>query len=224
MANQWIRLMESVRLRGVKKTIQGIMSKIEDHAFDLRYGTSTAQRMELKDLQIISENKLRGVNYVATHSKPFRKLVRELGLPRDKVFVDLGCGKGKVLMLAAQCGFKRVVGVEFSRDLCLAAKENVAAFQSRARTRTDVVIIESDAMDYAIQTDESIFFLFNPFDEVVLTAVLENIIRSFEKHNRRIWIIYNHPTWSNVIECQKHVVELGKYEFGSTEFCVYVIN
>ena len=135
----------------LKETIQAIVSKFEDHAFDLRYGTNTAQRLDLKDLHIISENKSRGVNYMPTHSKPFRKLVRELDLPRDKVFVDLGSGKGKVLILAAQCGFKRVVGVEFSRDLCLDARKNVVTFQRRARIKIDAAIVESDAVDYAIK-------------------------------------------------------------------------
>jgi len=197
------------------------MSKIGDYAFDLHYGTNTAQRKDLKDLLISSGNKDRGVNYMPTHAGLFRKLMYILDLPRDGVFVDLGCGKGKVLLLASQCGFRKIVGVEFSRELCAVARKNIAIFQRIASNQVDAVVIESDAVDYAIGPNDSIFFLFNPFDEVVMSAVLDHIAISFEQNRRKIWLIYNHPTCHAAIVGHKCFVELGKYQVGVTEFRVY---
>ena len=55
--------------------------------------------------------------------RPFRRLMRTLSLPPGSGFVDFGCGKGRVLLLAAGFGFARITGVEFAKELCDIAKE-----------------------------------------------------------------------------------------------------
>ncbi len=37
--------------------------------------------------------------------------------------VDFGCGKGRVLVVAAYYGFKSITGIDFSRTLCLKQKQ-----------------------------------------------------------------------------------------------------
>ena len=74
---------------------------------------------QLEDLGIASENKQRGVRYEPTRARPFRTLLRRLDPPTSSGFVNVGCGKGLVLVIAAEYGFKRVVGIEFSQELCV---------------------------------------------------------------------------------------------------------
>jgi len=223
MRKQWLRIVSNVRERGVVKTMQGIMSKVGDYAFDLRYGTDTATRVDLQDLQIESGNKRRGVNYMPTHAGPFSKLIRALDLPKEGVFVDLGCGKGKILLLASQYGFKRLVGVEFSHELCEAARRNADIFQMKTGIAADIVIVELDVVEYEIEEDQNVFFLFNPFDDVVLRRTLGNIVSSFERKPRMIWLIYNHPTCSDIIDQQSCFSKFGSYQYGATEFAVYTV-
>src|ERR1700730_9338115 len=47
--------------------------------------------------------------------RSLRTVLRKLDLPKDGAFIDFGAGKGHVLLIAAQSGFQRIVGVEFSR-------------------------------------------------------------------------------------------------------------
>jgi cyclopropane fatty-acyl-phospholipid synthase-like methyltransferase len=82
---------------------------IADLEFDLRYGTDTMRRVEKDALPGSS-------SYSATKARGFRTLMRKLDLPKASVFVDLGSGKGRVLLLAAQYGFEKVVGVEYSQS------------------------------------------------------------------------------------------------------------
>ena len=45
---------------------------------------------------------------------------------RDFTFIDLGCGKGRVLLMASDYPFKKIIGVEFMPELHRAAQKNIA--------------------------------------------------------------------------------------------------
>ena len=121
---------QSIKDRGYWGTIQVTLSYIIDYFFDIRYGTDTFSWVELDDLQIQSKNIKRGERYQPTHAMSLRNLFRKLRIPREKILVDLGSGKGKVLLVAAEYGFKEVWGVEFSKELCHIAKRNFKASSS----------------------------------------------------------------------------------------------
>ena len=40
-------------------------------------------------------------------------------------FIDIGCGKGRTMAVAAYYGFNKVSGIDFSKELCQAAVENL---------------------------------------------------------------------------------------------------
>jgi len=81
-------------------------------------------------------------------------------------FVDLGCGKGRVLTAASFLGFSRVVGVEIDAELCVAAERN------RGSRRYEVVC--ADACKYVAPADTSVLFLGNPFVGSVLETAMRN--------------------------------------------------
>ncbi|MCA9217507.1 MAG: hypothetical protein KDB27_30775 [Planctomycetales bacterium] len=66
----------------------------------------------VQDLDIRLEDKQHAEKYKATRARYFRKLMKRVHLPRDGVFVDVGCGKGRILLLAVEHGLNRVVGIE----------------------------------------------------------------------------------------------------------------
>jgi SAM-dependent methyltransferase len=222
LERSWNRLTRSIVMRGWRTTLKGVAATIDDYWFDLRFGTDTARRVELAALDIPSENKARGIGYTPTHSGAFRALIDSLSLPNNSVLVDLGCGKGKVLLLAAGHRFRRIVGVEFSRQLCAVARRNVERFRKLGAISTEVDVLERDAAQYEVGADENVFFMFHPFDAVVMSRVMRNIQESLEQHRRAIWIIYNNPVCRGVIERSAGFVEAGTHVFGSTHFGIYV--
>jgi tRNA A58 N-methylase Trm61 len=129
--------------------------------------------------------------------------------------------KGRLLLIASEYGFKRVIGVEFSHDLCEQARKNLLLFRKKVELDVDIEIIESDVVNYEIKDDENVF-LFSPFDEIVMAAVLENINISLEKKLRRVWLIYNSPVHRDIIE--RNFVKLKDYVYGGAEFIVYMNN
>ncbi|MEJ2691329.1 MAG: class I SAM-dependent methyltransferase, partial [Deltaproteobacteria bacterium] len=157
-----------------------------------------------------------GNPYQPTMAIPFNRLMDRLDLPSDSVIVDIGSGKGRVLLLSALRGFKKVVGIEFSSEFCKVARENVAIMENYLGKKLNITIIESDAAFYDIEDDQNIFFLFNPFDDVVLNTVAKNIIISLKRNDRKIGIIYYNPLHSVILDRffllkEKHIIAGEEY-------------
>ncbi len=209
-------------MHGLRRIVQSILSVLQDYWFDLEYGVETGARVKLDDLEIPSENKTRGVGYEGTRVRHFGKLMNMLEFPDDSVFVDFGSGKGRILLEATKYGFKRVVGVEFSHELCEKARENLFTYKNRSNVNVDVEIVESDAVDYEIMDDENVFFMFNPFDATILRVLLDNIGASLKKKHRKIWLIYNKPLYRSVIDNHQTFARFVTYTYGGGEFDVYV--
>jgi len=215
------RAFASLRDYGVRRTAQSALSVIEDRVFELRYETDTLRTVDKEDLNPSSPNRFEAVYYAPTRGRAFKKLLEKFTVPRDSTFVDLGSGKGKVLMLAAQLGFRRIVGVDFSPELCRIAEQNVLKYGRRAPLRSEIKVVLSDVAEYAIQDDECVFFLANPFGPSVIQQLAKNMRASLDRVPRRIWIIYRHPLHRNILEAGLELVALGHDAYGPIESIFY---
>ncbi len=219
--NPFVWARDSVRHRGLLRTSQIVSSTARDFLFDWRYGTDTRRWVEAEELDTNSENKSHAVHYQATKARPFLKLLRSLALPPESVFVDFGSGKGRVLLVAAHHGFKRVVGVEFSPQLCALARQNIATFSKVAVLGSPIEVVEADVTRFGITSDLNVFYLYNPFDPPVLSKVLANLRDSVKAAPRKLWLIYNTPKHHELIHQSGLFRDGSFHEIGGTEFRVY---
>ena len=144
-----------------------------------------------KNLEITSANRDKGIAYDPCPWSTLRQALRLLSLPvAGFTFVDIGCGKGKVLLSAAVLPFRRIVGVEFSPYLSRVAEQNLASARLLRRKCPSVEIVCADAVHYPIPDDPTVFFFANPFKYEVMEVVLGNIVRSYLGSPRRIFLIF----------------------------------
>ncbi len=223
------RVRRSLRQNGVRHTLRAALrhlstrvSRLIDGHFDPAFGTETRRVVE-NDAQkgVVSPNLTRGIRYEPTRAIPFRRVLRAARVPTDGGFVDLGCGKGRALILAVQCGFTRVTGVDYSPELCTIAEQNLAAFRARTGRSFRSRIVAMDAADYAFTKEDAVVYLFNPFDAVVLAAVVARLSRSLERYPRTVWIVYHNPLWRASIETTNTFEHVGDYTRGGSTFAVY---
>jgi SAM-dependent methyltransferase len=212
---------QNVLERGLVRTVKVATSAAADLSFDWRHGTNTMRWVKADNLGSMGENRIHSVHYQASKARPLWTLLNELDLPRNSGFVDFGAGKGRVLLIAALCGFQRIIGVEFSPELCECARRNAEIFQRRNRLSARIEIVLADAAVYPIQPDQQVFFMYNPFDEVVMAQVLANLRRSVEESPRKIWLIYNTPRHHDVIDAAGVFPSCSRRDIGGTEFLVY---
>ena len=217
------RLRNSLRLYGVGGTGIKLGSWLAEYWFDMRYQVETLRAVELDDLTIESENKVSGFSYQPTRVLPLRKLFQLILplIPAESVLVDFGCGKGRVLIVASEFGFKEVRGVEFSQELCEIARSNCAIYKARTGVHTEFRIIQADVADYAVNADEMVIFLFNPFNERVMASALINICASLELCPRKMLLIYHNPEYDQVFEVCDDFVKLYDLNYWGYKFTVY---
>lgn len=220
-ANKVFLLFDSLRKRGIVNTFLVSLSYLFDHLFDIVHGTDTHTFVELDSLGVDAARKEHAHMYQPTFGAPLRTLLKKLNIPKDKVFVDLGCGKGKVLLVASGFGFREVRGVEISPSLCEIARRNCAIHETKNRTKIVFSILNLDALEYEIRDDEAVFFLFNPFDAYVLERVVQNILVSLQKYQRKVWIIYRNAVHRDVIERAMKRAAVSDHTFWGLDFVVF---
>ena len=213
-----------IKERGTLATLLFTLSYCVDYLFDMKYKTDTFSWVGLDALGIDDAKKEHAYWYETTHAVPLRKLFKALRIRPGKVLVDLGCGKGKVLLIASEFGFKEVRGVEFSPLLCDIASNNCSTYKARTKTNTVFSIHKFDVLDYRIKDDEDVFYLYDPFDAYILKQVLENILASLQKRKRKIWIIYLDAELRGIVEEKMNPTTLFDFTFWGEEFVVFEVE
>lgn len=190
----------SVRRVGLGRTVKLAVARVYDMAFDRRWGVDTAKRAELDELEINAETVGGGQMYQPTGVLPFRQVLEMVAFPKPGVFVDYGCGKGRTLLLASRLPFERVVGIEFSQELCDSAQRNADAFKRAGQLKSPIEIVCTDAVLYNYRGDENIFYFFYPFDADLMVRVLDSIDASLSSHPRDAVLVYYYPIHREVLD------------------------
>lgn len=154
--------------------------------WDAKYGTDTRSTVELHGLTIPHDSRSFGERYQASDPSVLGDALAFVGLdPHAYRFVDLGCGKGRMLIVAAELGFKSCVGVEFAGELAATAKANAAA----AGFKT-ISIVHGDAGAYAFPDEPFVLYLFNPFSHQIMARVRDNLATL---RRAEYYVIYKNP-------------------------------
>jgi predicted RNA methylase len=131
---------------------------------------------------------------------PYRHLARMLGKVemRDCVFLDYGCGMGRVVTVAATYPIRRAIGVELSREMVLAARTNFA--RARGVVCRDVEFVEQNAAEFVVPDDVSVIHFYNPFVGATLASAVQRIHESLLRRPRAIQIIFfNHGHFDRIV-------------------------
>ena len=107
-------------------------------------------------------------------------------------FLDFGCGKGRALCMAAHYGCRKVTGIDLSKELCENAKQNLELTKKKYQ-ELEYSVINNDAFYFEIPTGVDGIFLFNPFDELIMSAVVNNILKYAGRNKGKITVIYVNP-------------------------------
>ena len=160
----------------------------------LRYGLrKTFARVPLKYLTIEGADISRSSPYEAVNYYMLERLLETFRtLSTDAAIIDLGCGKGRVMVVAAHFGFRKITGIDFAKELCQEATRNMERLQSSFQ-HLDWKVIHANVADYPVQPGDSVFFMFNPFFEDTLNLFLDNLDKSLQRHPRKTWFLYASP-------------------------------
>ncbi|HEX7861079.1 MAG TPA: class I SAM-dependent methyltransferase [Verrucomicrobiae bacterium] len=186
----------------------------EAQNFDAQFGIETSQPMRVAEMELeASANTVQASYYQPSSPALFRRIMAELNLDWPRfTFVDVGSGKGLVLLLASELPFERVLGVEFAENLHRPAVENISKFNSPTQRCRDIQSVCADATAFEFPAAPTVFYLFNPFGEEILTGFLANVQRSLKKHSREIFFVYVEPLFSSTLEQRGFVTKIAEFQ------------
>jgi SAM-dependent methyltransferase len=176
--------------------------------------TQTRTRGAYWSSQEVIANALYGDGY---HYGPIKRRLMNEALraveidPQASTFVDLGCGKGRALVVAAEFGWRRLVGVEYDPELAARARENAESYSRRRLSSPDLSfeIIEGDAASYEPPAGQFLLFMYNPFGEQTVAAVIDRVIQSWRSDPRPVAVVYANPQWEHQLR-HRELVETAR--------------
>jgi predicted RNA methylase len=122
-----------------------------------------------------------------------RRILPRREVTEEDVFVDLGSGKGRVVLQAAlHYPFRRVHGVELSGHLHEIAQRNLALTRHLLSGR-DVQLVRADATEFPVPDDVTVVFLYNPFTGEAFATVVRRLLESLDRNPRTLRIVYGNP-------------------------------
>ena len=190
---RWRRLRESLRYlrdRGPAQTIQVAVSVWRDRSFDAVTGFETSVLDDLSRYKHRLPALERATIYAPTRARPLRQLLHTLNIPKDAQFVDLGCGKGRALIVAAQYGLRRLKGVELVPDFIRTCEANLRKLGTEAGPIA-VQIVTADIARYEVAPEDDVFYLYDPCAWDDVRVCLGNILRAWHASPRPIRVIYH---------------------------------
>jgi len=183
------RVVRNMRDHGFVKTCRIYQERFVEEFRERRFGIRTTGSV-IADVHQ-SDSALHCyevVNYVSLDS-----MFASISVDPDRdVFLDYGCGKGRAIVAAAIRPFRRVIGVELSPELAAIARDNLRRADQHFRSR-DVQIFVENATEFVVPPDVNVIFLFNPFSDYVMSAVLQRVSDSLAAFPRSIRIFYMQP-------------------------------
>lgn len=159
-----------------------------------------------------------GPGYQPCDPQLFRETLGMLNADfRSFTFVDIGSGKGRALLMAAEFPFRRVIGVEILPQLHAIAERNIQNFESERRHCGDVVSLCMDGADFEFPPEPLVLFLFNPLPEPALQEVLARLGRSLDQCPRTVYAVYHNPVLEHVFSNDRHWQRV----MGTMQYCIY---
>ena len=220
------------------------------HPFDQLHGTDTSGLIpgyilaEGTDVQVSELTAYYGVAPSILHCLLDIWIQRTAPQPiENTVFLDVGAGKGRAMLLASQFPFLRVEGVEFNANLAAIANTNISLWNNdlEANALSPLYLHHADATTHPLPSEPTLAFLFHPFELPILRRFLRHIETSISNNPRPFDLLYvnaehdsyldHHPAftrlWTGLVPMSPadHLADLAaiaeQKEYGSTgdELC-----
>jgi SAM-dependent methyltransferase len=167
-----------------------------DIRFDQLFGIETDDYVEVDEFDI--DNKQHSERYVPTYVDVFLALEPLFPQNIQKFnFVDIGAGKGRVVLLASHFAFKKVIGIEFVPKLYRIMTSNISNYDPSKRHCGEIEAIFGNALNYDFPNDNTVFFLFNPMKREALSVFVDRMAHSYLDNPREILVLFLNPNPNN---------------------------
>ena len=178
-----MKLIKLYKAGGLYRITQEILNLF----FDLNFGVETRKR------KIYNSDEF--FDYIPSYKKTVTNALLYLKTNYQLKyynFLDIGCGKGKTLILASKFSFKQITGYELDKEIFSVLKKNIN--QNKLRNFK----IYNKSIKISEIENNSVIYFYNPFNEQLSTKLFEEI--SINPLLEDIILIYVNPIYSHALE------------------------
>ena len=138
--------------------------------------------------------------YQATEPAHFTEMMASLQIDFPAfTFIDVGSGKGRVLMMASDHPFRRILGIELLPALHRVAEENLSAYKSSSQRCFKVESRLGDAREFVFPAEPTVLYLFHPLTETAFSEVIASLNRSLSENPRPVYVVYQNPLLETIL-------------------------
>jgi SAM-dependent methyltransferase len=148
--------------------------------------------------------------YQPTEPALFKEMMASLKIDfQEFTFIDIGSGKGRVLLMAADYPFRRILGIELLPALHRVAQQNLSAYKSDSQQCFALETVCGDAREFVFPAEPILLYLFNPLPELALIEVMANLENSLRQFPRVVYLLYHNPLLEHVLAKHPAFTKIG---------------
>jgi len=198
----------TLRLLGPRLYRLAFPVRIPTHPFDLRYGVDTSGLIDADALTSGHAHDSYITAYWGTSPSVLRSLFTHWQQSltqtpytlQDYALIDIGSGKGRVVMMASDFPFRSILGVELNPALTAIAKANLAKWTATPHACTGLQVLNADALGIPLPDSPTLLYLYNPFDEHVLQPFLDRLYAASQTRTPPIDLMYVRAEHAHLVE------------------------
>ena len=120
----------------------------------------------------------------------------------ETVFLDVGAGKGRAMLLASRFPFLRVEGVELNARLAAIARSNIALWErdAKADALAPLNLHEADAVRQPLPPHATLAYLFHPFEAKLLRRFIRHVLASLAAEPRPFDLLYVNAEHNSLLD------------------------
>jgi hypothetical protein len=122
---------------------------------------------------------------------------------KEDHIMDVGSGKGRVLLMASYFGCNRVSGCEVDEGYARTTNRNIEKYVNRTKSKTIFTLLNEDAQKVNIENTVNKLFFFNPFHLKIYIKFFRNLMGSLRRVNRKATIFLYCPLPSTLKYIEK---------------------
>ncbi len=168
--------------------------------FDKKMNVQTATSNEHLEADVSVEAHPEARSYEASPAVELFLILESLSINSGWSFVDIGCGKGKAMLLASLFPFGKLEGVELSEKLVSECQVNLQRALHSSGEIPKYEVFCCDALEHQYPDTDLVVYMFNPFGRTVLQQLLEKLQASLEERHRNVVVIYCNAVHSDCFE------------------------
>jgi SAM-dependent methyltransferase len=125
------------------------------------------------------------IPYVPVPYRVIFPILARISLSPDDVFIDVGCGKGRMVCCASRWPARKVIGVDVNPALIKTARANAAKTRGRV-AEVECLQARAEQFDYS---DATVVYLYHPFRRPVMDMFLTRLDQTRHR-GRSMRVVY----------------------------------